>query len=157
MEKVETNSAKIENPKPVRPVTKSKTLVSANELQCAVCNNNHELYKCEEFKKKSVSDKYSVLRKSGACFNCLGKGHRTTECSSSSTCRKCSKKHHTLLHLEESKKEEMNPQSAGNQLAAESSSRAESSAGMVAPVEAANKHQQSCFVCHPTTRKGRHS
>ncbi|XP_062701721.1 uncharacterized protein LOC134285252 [Aedes albopictus] len=154
MEKVETNSAKVENPKPARPVTKSKTLVSANELQCTVCNNSHELYKCEEFKKKSVSDKYSLLRKSGACFNCLGKGHRTTECSSSSTCRKCSRKHHTLLHPEESKKEDIVHPSATRQAASEGCSRAESSAASAAPVEAATKNQ-NVVLCVSSDRPTR--
>lgn len=34
------------------------------------------------------------------CFNCLRKGHRSLACSNSKSCRKCSKRHHTLLHFE---------------------------------------------------------
>ncbi|XP_058456411.1 uncharacterized protein LOC131433822 [Malaya genurostris] len=86
-----------------RSVTKSNTLTTTAAQKCPVCKNEHELWKCDDFKNYSVSDKYDILKKSGSCFNCLQRGHRTNECSSSSSCKKCSKRHHTLLHTEERK------------------------------------------------------
>lgn len=106
LEKMEANSGSVDITKPVRPAVKSKTLVMTNEQKCNLCNNKHELYKCEQFKKNSVNEKYNHLRKFGLCFNCLQKGHRTADCSSSNSCRKCSKRHHTLLHPEERKHED---------------------------------------------------
>ncbi|XP_038106648.1 uncharacterized protein LOC119766275 [Culex quinquefasciatus] len=94
--------------KPVKESAKPKTAgrshtlavsESKNEQKCAVCKAAHELWKCEAFKNKSVSDKYEILKKCGACFNCLMKGHRTRACSSGS-CRYCGKKHHSSLHEE---------------------------------------------------------
>ncbi|XP_039435934.2 uncharacterized protein LOC120417801 [Culex pipiens pallens] len=100
-EKFDTKPA-TESAKP-KAVARSHTLVTSetkSELKCAVCKANHELWKCDAFKQKSVSDKYEVLKKCGACFNCLARGHRTRACSSR-TCQECGRKHHTLLHTED--------------------------------------------------------
>nr|XP_029734559.1 uncharacterized protein LOC115269896 [Aedes albopictus] len=106
LEKMEANSKPVDIAKPVRPAVKSKTLMMTSEQKCTMCDNKHELYKCELFKKNSVNEKYNHLRKFGLCFNCMQKGHRTTDCSSSNSCRKCSKRHHTLLHPEDRKPDE---------------------------------------------------
>lgn len=111
MEKVETNSGKTEHSKIVKTVTKSKTLVASEakvEPKCPVCKAGHELWKCEGFQNKSVSEKYEVLKKCGACFNCLGRNHRIGACPSSRTCRTCGKKHHTTLHFEDTSNKEAN-------------------------------------------------
>ena len=102
-EKLEQNKEKV---KPQRSVTKTKTLVVASEVKCSVCNQEHEVVKCEQFKQKNVNERYSHLRKHGLCFNCLRKGHRTDGCSSTNSCQKCSKRHHTLLHTDGPKKQE---------------------------------------------------
>ncbi|XP_062558009.1 uncharacterized protein LOC134222881 [Armigeres subalbatus] len=106
LEKMEANSKTVDNMKPIRPAVKSRTLAMTSEQKCTMCDYKHELYKCEQFKKNSVNEKYNHLRKFGLCFNCMQKGHRTTDCSSSNSCRKCSKRHHTLLHPEEKKHDE---------------------------------------------------
>lgn len=106
-EKIETNM-KVESVKP-KAVTKAHTLINTSELKydtkselkCAVCKNAHELWKCESFKKMNVSEKYNTLKKTGCCFNCLQKGHRTNGCTSSHSCRECGKRHHTSLHANE--------------------------------------------------------
>lgn len=101
-EKIDTKSP-MESVKP--KVAKGHTLVSTSEMKnehkCPVCKAAHELWKCECFKNKSVSEKYDVLKRCGACFNCLTRGHQTNACSSTRSCRECSKKHHTLLHTED--------------------------------------------------------
>lgn len=56
------------------------------------------MWRCDSFKKASLSDRYDTLRRNGACFNCSQKGHRTTDCSSKHSCKKCSKRHHSTLH-----------------------------------------------------------
>ncbi|XP_062557298.1 uncharacterized protein LOC134222171 [Armigeres subalbatus] len=45
------------------------------------------------------------VRASGACFNCLRKGHGSRECLSTKSCQKCQKRHHTQLHNDEVKQE----------------------------------------------------
>lgn len=99
-----------------KAMAKGHTLVSTSELKsehkCPVCKAHHELWKCEAFKNKSVSDKYDVLKKFGSCFNCLTKGHRTGACSSSNSCRECGKRHHTLLHVDGSSNKAPTPKPA---------------------------------------------
>ncbi|XP_055528788.1 uncharacterized protein LOC129720908 [Wyeomyia smithii] len=103
-EKIETNS-KVEITKP-KAVGRSNTLLNTNEqksetkldLKCPVCNNSHEIWKCENYKKINVSEKYNILKRSGCFFNCLQRGHRTKGCSSTNNCKECGKRHHTSLH-----------------------------------------------------------
>ncbi|XP_058465719.1 uncharacterized protein LOC131439115 [Malaya genurostris] len=100
-EKLETNVKPSSESVKQKTMTRSHTLITSelkDERKCQLCKANHELWKCEAFKNKSVSEKYEVLIKCGACFNCLGRGHRTSSCSSSRSCRECGKKHHTSLH-----------------------------------------------------------
>lgn len=72
----------------------------------------------------------------------MAKGHRTTDCSSSSTCRKCGKKHHTLLHQEDTRKEEnVKPPAASKQATGEGCPNDESTTSSVASTETARKGQ----------------
>lgn len=40
-----------------------------------------------------------MVRSLGLCYNCLRANHLISDCRSS-TCKKCKRKHHTLLHFE---------------------------------------------------------
>ena len=44
------------------------------------------------------ADRISVVRKSGLRINFLRKGHVAVDCKAPLRCKKCPKKHHTLLH-----------------------------------------------------------
>ncbi|XP_058458365.1 uncharacterized protein LOC131434987 [Malaya genurostris] len=81
-----------------------------------ICSGSHELWRCEDYKKANLSDRYTTLRRTGACFNCLQKGHRTTECTSEHSCKRCGKRHHTTLHNDEdrSKNHEERPTTSSN-------------------------------------------
>ncbi|XP_062542292.1 uncharacterized protein LOC134210267 [Armigeres subalbatus] len=94
--------------KSVRTTGKAESRVQslvATSGKCSHCKSDHELWKCEQFKKASLSDNYLPLRKSGSCFNCLEKGHVTSRCSSEHSCKVCSSRHHTYLHKDHSLKE----------------------------------------------------
>ena len=62
-----------------------------------ICNVEHALHACPEFKKMSVSQKYQLVKKKLAYFNCLQTGHSVSECGSKFNCKECKDKHHTLL------------------------------------------------------------
>ncbi|XP_062713979.1 uncharacterized protein LOC134290792 [Aedes albopictus] len=68
-----------------------------NYRKCLVCSDHHPLYLCAVFSKMTIEDKEKDVRRHQLCRNCLRKGHHARECSSSSTCRKCRSRHHTLL------------------------------------------------------------
>ncbi|XP_062538935.1 uncharacterized protein LOC134207229 [Armigeres subalbatus] len=48
----------------------------------------------------SVDERLRLVREKQVCFNCLRRGHRSTDCRSNKSCSKCKRKHHTLLHAE---------------------------------------------------------
>lgn len=69
---------------------------------CPVCKNSHLIVNCESFLKLSEYERYDKARRLKLCLNCLRSNHMSKECSSSS-CRKCSGRHHTLLHYSKRK------------------------------------------------------
>ncbi|CAL8145348.1 unnamed protein product [Orchesella dallaii] len=50
------------------------------------------------FLTKSPKERSEMVKQQRLCFNCLRKDHRILNCSSKTTCRKCHRRHHTLLH-----------------------------------------------------------
>ncbi|XP_065076229.1 uncharacterized protein LOC135699811 [Ochlerotatus camptorhynchus] len=97
----------------VRPVGKMDSKVHSlvtTSAKCSYCNGDHEIWKCDAFKKVSLSERYTSLRKSGSCFNCLERGHITGKCKSEHSCKRCGKRHHTSLHPADSESVEPSPQ-----------------------------------------------
>ena len=74
-----------------------------SQAPCACCKKSgHGLPRCPDFLKLSPMQRYSIVRNSGLCYNCISGRHRTPECKSKFTCRVCSRStHHSLLHREE--------------------------------------------------------
>lgn len=79
--------------------TKIHSLLTTEE-QCIYCKESHQVWKCDAFKKATFNLQRSSLVKSGTCFNCLQRGHTAAQCKSTHSCKKCQKRHHTLLHQE---------------------------------------------------------
>lgn len=83
--------------------------------RCFMCDGAHNVWGCDTFKQKSIEERTQAVRKKGLCFNCFGR-HSVKDCRSKHTCQKCSKRHHTLIHPEESTastpKAGMNPDAA---------------------------------------------
>ncbi|CAG7720501.1 unnamed protein product [Allacma fusca] len=70
------------------------------DAKCRICNDSHLTFKCPTFHKQTIPERRETIKRKNLCFNCLGHGHKTTSCSSSFTCKKCKKKHHTMVHLD---------------------------------------------------------
>ncbi|XP_058455828.1 uncharacterized protein LOC131433081 [Malaya genurostris] len=119
LEKIKPSEKSVKMDKPLRftaePKLKTTSLVTTTG-KCLHCSGSHELWRCEDYKKANLSDRYTTLRRTGACFNCLQKGHRTTECTSEHSCKRCGKRHHTTLHNDEdrSKNHEERPTTSSN-------------------------------------------
>ena len=62
---------------------------------------SHRIYTCPKFLTLPIADKYEKVKQLRLCFNCLKEGHGIKTCTSKSTCQKCKRKHHSLLHREE--------------------------------------------------------
>lgn len=86
-------------------VNKHKTLqgsvsnVAVSNLSCPRCKKSHPLYHCETFLKLPIEKRIQFTKGTHICTNCLrSTDHQAKTCKSGS-CRKCNKKHNTLLHL----------------------------------------------------------
>ena len=64
---------------------------------CSACSGHHKHYTCEKFKTMDPVDRKNLALKGKLCFNC--QYGVTKDCQSKSSCRKCDKRHNTLLHL----------------------------------------------------------
>lgn len=65
---------------------------------CEYCKKRHSIYKCVEFTHLTISARIQEAKRLRLCLNCLKSGHFTSECNLSS-CKYCSRRHNTLLHL----------------------------------------------------------
>ncbi|XP_076245382.1 uncharacterized protein LOC143185936 [Calliopsis andreniformis] len=74
--------------------------VSKTIEKCVLCNEEHALFSCSQFQKLTPTARSNKVRQLNLCFNCLQPGHRNKACSRGQ-CRKCGKKHHTALHVED--------------------------------------------------------
>ncbi|XP_070170444.1 uncharacterized protein [Polyergus mexicanus] len=77
-----------------------QTLVATqSKSECALCRKNHGIFSCEKFTKMNPEARSATVKSFGLCYNCLRPNHLVSDCKSG-TCRKCKRKHHTLLHFE---------------------------------------------------------
>ena len=79
---------------------------------CSLCDSKEHLtFQCSAFKELSSSEKRKRVKGLRLCFNCLSAGHKSESCQSRHSCRTCGQRHHTLIHLSESKEtnREMDP------------------------------------------------
>ncbi len=74
------------------------------KVKCTACNRSkHNLAYCQSFKAKSLSGKRNFVMEQGLCFNCLKVKHTSKQCPSPNCYLKCGKRHHTFLHLNDSR------------------------------------------------------
>lgn len=101
--------APIRHPKPVTfgtlagpsPQLPKPTDASKLKLRCPLCDNNHWLSRCEQFRKRSVEDRIKFVLDKKLCNNCLSPGHFANNCPKEKFCKVegCTTKHSSFLHL----------------------------------------------------------
>lgn len=79
---------------------KSHINLSINAIKCNLCKRDHTIYVCNEFLKLSNKERWEKVKTLRLCSNCLRIGHSKDTCRLGS-CRKCKRKHNTLLHFDE--------------------------------------------------------
>ena len=99
------------------------TLVSGAKNQqslnnkCAFCLSNHSLWDCSEFRPQPAQERLQFMRQKWLCDNCGKRGHVAKYCffRPAYTVVGCNRKHHSLLILHCSRREESpsTPCSAG--------------------------------------------
>ncbi|XP_075158166.1 uncharacterized protein LOC142231444 [Haematobia irritans] len=81
---------------------KIQTYTSQEKLNvtCSLCNLEHSIRICPDFRKFSPQERIDFAFKKKICINCLSSSHLKTKCKSKRLCFTCHKPHHSLLHLE---------------------------------------------------------
>ncbi|XP_076396216.1 uncharacterized protein LOC105664283 [Megachile rotundata] len=79
---------------------RGQAYVSAQpRYECAFCQGDHGIYACQEFMQLSPHERSNAARNKRLCINCLRNNHNTSKCLAPG-CKKCSRRHNTLLHFE---------------------------------------------------------
>ncbi|KYN27529.1 hypothetical protein ALC57_03085 [Trachymyrmex cornetzi] len=73
--------------------------VATSNLSCSICKETHSIYHCKDFLNMSIKDRIKAIKKAHLCINCLRSATHQAKVCNSGTCRKCHKKHNTLLHI----------------------------------------------------------
>jgi len=73
--------------------------IATTNLSCSLCKENHYLYHCEKFIKLPVDERIKLVKKCHICINCLRSSSHQAKTCHSGPCRKCQKRHNTMLHL----------------------------------------------------------
>ncbi|XP_017759694.1 PREDICTED: uncharacterized protein LOC108550465 [Eufriesea mexicana] len=77
---------------------RDQSVSTQTQQQCIVCEEEHSIYTCPRFLQSSANDRFNTAKRLKLCVNCLGSNHLVSNCRSWN-CRKCEKRHHTLLHF----------------------------------------------------------
>ncbi|KAK0140850.1 hypothetical protein N1851_022154 [Merluccius polli] len=98
-----TTEEPLQNP---TPVTISQPRI------CLFCKKDHATETCKELNGKKREEKVEFFKANGICFGCINKGHLSKDCRKRLSCKVCSLKHPTMLHIEINKPEEIKRQNA---------------------------------------------
>lgn len=96
-EKHKQNHVDIKSNKPAQNQTSTSRSPS-----CPLCKAQHYLFSCPDFKQMTVEQRIEKVSKMNVCSNCLYPGHEKKTCRGG-TCKYCSLKHNTMLHIEKPK------------------------------------------------------
>ena len=79
---------------------------SLNTKNCAMCQNSHSLFHCQQFRQANYKDKINCVGDNNICSNCFGQSHILENCFSKGRCAICGAKHNLLLHTNQENKPE---------------------------------------------------
>jgi len=96
-EALSVNSQRANFNKKASSKLRQSPLETQSKVICHICEENHNIQNCEKFKNMSHSEKAESIKRAGLCFNCFRANHKVSACKASN-CKKCDRKHHTMLH-----------------------------------------------------------
>ena len=99
-----------------RGFTENKRTFLASRSACVACDGQHLLIDCATFRAKSPMERLKIIQFHRLCLNCFSRAHIAIACPSSKSCRQCQRKHHSMLHLEDTTNSASSndPQSGGS-------------------------------------------
>lgn len=110
---VTTESQSKDGSKHSRPQKSTKAFLSqpsepAVVYKCNVCEANHKTLECPMLVNADIDERWRLVTDRRLCYNCLFP-HMIADCNSRFSCRKCKKRHATVLHREPKVKTEVEP------------------------------------------------
>lgn len=99
-------------------LTQNSFVVASTESSkhCLICKKPHYIYKCEKLIQLVPSKHLKVVKSHRLCTNCLSALHTSSACTSKYSCRHCSARHHSLLHLEQNDSKPATDKAINNQI-----------------------------------------
>ncbi|XP_067208463.1 uncharacterized protein [Linepithema humile] len=80
--------------------------VAVTKTPCIFCKGDHPIFRCDKFIALSGDKRLQEVKERKFCLNCLkSTEHRAKQCTAGS-CKKCNKRHNTLIHIESNKQVE---------------------------------------------------
>ena len=67
-------------------------------VPCPLCERPHNLNDCEQFLKKTLTERREFVVKKKLCFGCFSAQHIAKNCKERQACKTCKKQHPTTLH-----------------------------------------------------------
>lgn len=64
---------------------------------CPMCGRDHRMYRCDEFMKLNLRERWYESLRNGVCLNCLRHGHSSFTCLRPGACNRCGSRHNSLL------------------------------------------------------------
>ena len=66
---------------------------------CSLCHRPHNLNDCEQFLKKTLTERRECVVEKKLCFGCFSDQHIAKNCKVRQTCKTCKRQHPTSLRL----------------------------------------------------------
>ena len=73
---------------------------SADKPSCILCNADHTLFQCDQFKAMRPQARLDYARSKRLCFLCLQSGHGSPSCRKQYSCTVCNNRHTKFLHVD---------------------------------------------------------
>ena len=83
-----------------------KDYSTKSNVSCFFCQSSHYLDSCQKFQAMDLSKRKEFCLEKYLCFGCLRKGHVSRDCRRRLKCQICSKRHPTVLHGDEPKRDQ---------------------------------------------------
>lgn len=80
-----------------QPYNKQRTFFAGSMTQCQFCGDQHNVFSCSKFISLNHRQRLHMVEEKGLCLNCFGT-HSSETCRSSTRCKECKHRHHTLIH-----------------------------------------------------------
>ncbi|XP_051169409.1 uncharacterized protein LOC127288606 [Leptopilina boulardi] len=100
------STASTSTSKSTQSTSKSARALTASHqdygFACSCCQQSHYIVVCEKFRNLSTQDRREFVKTQRLCYNCLGR-HSAHSCQSDKRCRECNGKHHTMIHVDDSR------------------------------------------------------